>query len=117
MTNTAAVIAQMLFKAGVRLKDSTDLLAMAEANKETRYAIVTKYRQLCGEDLEVTLNYSELANHEHNFFEWVYETTYEQLKNSLYADVDGELWMIQYADKADAWVDDAIDEMQMRRAS
>jgi hypothetical protein len=115
--HAAAAIAKMLYDAGIRLDTESDLLAMSKADKETRYAIVTKYRELCNQDVQIEIDFRDLPNHHHNVWEWVYETAYEDIKGRLSDEVDSELWILQCVDRADAWVDDAIDRMQVRGAA
>jgi len=118
--NIAEEIAKVLFEAGIRLKDESDLLALSEADKETRYKIVSEYRKWTDNDFEVTFNMRMLPDHAHNVWELIYETIYADFQkrvngHCLSDEVDEALWIMQEQDSRERHEDDLINRYKDKR--
>ncbi len=91
---TASVIAAILHSHGVRIDRDESHVLLTDAARAHKNEIVSAYRELCGGDVEVTLNFSQLYDASHNALQLMYDTAYEDLI-SYSGDVDDELWLLQ----------------------
>ena len=102
--------ASILFDCGVRLKAKDDCGALLEATGITRALVVNKYREMAGDDVEVSINLSNLEEQGESMTALVYKSIYEDIDVYYGDSIDEALWLIQ-RNKGDDYSQDQEDRV------
>lgn len=105
--SAATAVAQLLFDKGIRLQSIHDNGALLlVSDRDLKNKIVSAYRSAFGDDIEVTVNFSQLADAHHNALQLLYDNCFDDMqRGDISEEIDCALWalcMVEDADLRDA---------------